>query len=175
LLVGEPGKAPRITEYGGRGPLRIWVRVVVARLASNLATRGPKETAHDSPLFEELPAVTGDPQMDAMRAEYRVEVERAFKEAARKLPVRDRLLLHQTFVERRTQEELGRTYEVHVNTMARWLVRAREALEAGIRAELAERLRVGEDELTSVFRLVRSQLDITLGALQGSAPRSEEP
>jgi RNA polymerase sigma-70 factor (ECF subfamily) len=169
LLVVEPGtRAPRLADYGGRGPLRVWLRVVVARLLTNVATRGPREATHEAELFDELPATTEDPELDAVRARYRVEFEQAFHEAVRSLPVRDRLLLHQRFVGKKSQDELARTYDVHTNTVARWLGRARAALEARIREELAQRLSVGEGEFTSILQMVRSRLDITLGALEPS-------
>jgi hypothetical protein len=34
-----------------------------------------------------------------------------------------------------------------------------------MRAELSERLHIGEAEFTSILRLVQSQLDLSLGAL----------
>ena len=64
---------------------------------------------------------------------------------------------------KRSQEDLAEAYAVHVNTIARWLARARTSLEDGVRAALRSRLKVGEGQFTSILRLVRSQLDVSLG------------
>jgi RNA polymerase sigma-70 factor (ECF subfamily) len=163
LFVAKEGARPKITEYSGQGPLRVWLRVVLARMVQNLSMRAPKEAPLDGAAFADLPAPSGDPLLDAMRETYKVEFRAAFSAAVATLDLRDRLLLHQRFAGHKTQEELAQEYGVHVNTVARWLARARKAVEEATREELRRRLRVGEGEFTSILRLVGSQLDLTLG------------
>jgi RNA polymerase sigma-70 factor (ECF subfamily) len=81
------------------------------------------------------------------------------------LDVDDRVLLHQRFASPASMEELAAAHDVHVNTISRWLQRARAALESSLRDDLQRRLRVSEDQLQSILRLVQSQLDVTLGRL----------
>jgi RNA polymerase sigma-70 factor (ECF subfamily) len=163
LFVAAEGKPPKIAEYSGQGPLRVWLRVVLARMVQNLSMRGPKEAPMDGALLADLPASTGDPMLDAMRDKYRLEFKASFSAAVASLDVRDRVLLHQRFSLQRTQEDLAKDYDVHVNTVARWLGRIRTTVEERTRAELRGRLRLDEGEFTSILRLVASQLDLTLG------------
>jgi RNA polymerase sigma-70 factor (ECF subfamily) len=159
LFVGTP---PRVADYAGTGPLRLWVRVAALRMVQNLATRGPREQAASLDSLAELPAPGADPELDHLRRTYGAQFRDAFKAASAALSPEDRLLLEQRFVSRMSQEALARSYDVHVNTMARWLARARDALEAGVRETLTARHGISEAELTSVLRLVRSQLDVSL-------------
>jgi RNA polymerase sigma-70 factor (ECF subfamily) len=162
IFVSKGSAAPKIAEYAGRGALRIWVRVAISRIVQNMATRGPRESPLGGELLAELPAVTGDPQLDHMRALYRDPFKAAFAAALDALPLNDRVLLRQRFVAHKSQEELAGSYGVHVNTIARWLSRARQAVETRTREELATRLG-GEGDFTSVLRLIRSEIDLTLG------------
>jgi RNA polymerase sigma-70 factor (ECF subfamily) len=163
LFVAKDGEPAKIAEYSGQGPLRVWLRVVSTRLVQNLSMRGPKETPLDGALLADIPASTGDPMLDALRETYRAEFRAAFSAAVASLDVRDRVLLRQRFSSKQTQEELAAEYGVHVNTVARWLGKARQTVEERTREELGRRLRLGEGEFTSVLRLVASQLDLTLG------------
>ena len=55
---------------------------------------------------------------------------------------------------------------MHRATAARWIIRVRQRLIEDTRARLLALLRVGDDELESVLRLIRSELDISIqGAL----------
>src|SRR5262249_20611221 len=144
---------------------RVWLRVVLTRMVQNLSARGPKETPLDGALLADLPDGTGDPLLEGMRRTYRAEFRAAFAAAVGSLDVRDRVLLHQRFVSKRTQEELSADYQVHVNTVARWLSRVRKLVEDRTREELRSRLRLDEGEFTSILRLVGSQLDLSLGKI----------
>jgi RNA polymerase sigma-70 factor, ECF subfamily len=74
-------------------------------------------------------------------------------------------------------DRLAALHKVHRATAARWVEAARTAALEHTRLALGRRLRVGPDELESVMRLVRSQLDITLPALlrQGEAKAESAP
>jgi RNA polymerase sigma-70 factor, ECF subfamily len=159
LFVGTP---PRIAGYSGNGPLRLWVRVAALRMVQNLAQR-PKEQAQTLDSLAELPAAGADPELDHLRRVYGAHFRDAFKVASAAMSPEDRLLLEQRFIQRMSQEALARSYDVHVNTIARWLARARDGLEAQVRATLVEKAGIPAAELTSVLRLVRSQLDVSLG------------
>jgi hypothetical protein len=69
---------------------------------------------------------------------------------------------------------LAAAYDVHTNTIARWLGRARQTLEAKVKQGLAGRLALNEEQLASVLRLIRSQLDVTLGRLLDGQPEAAE-
>jgi len=162
LFVGE---RPKILDYSGQGPLRVWLRVAALRLLTNLVTRGPRETPLEDELLAAEPLATADPELEHMRRLYRAEFKQAFAAAVSALDVDDRVLLHQRFASRLSMEELAAAHDVHVNTVSRWLQRARAGLERGVRDDLQRRLRVSDDQLQSILRLVQSQLDVTLGRL----------
>ena len=162
LLVGE---RPKILDYSGQGPLRVWLRVAALRLLTNLVTRAPRETPLEDELLAAAPLATADPELEHMRQLYRAEFKQAFAAAVAALDVDDRVLLHQRFASRLSMEELAAAHDVHVNTVSRWLQRARATLETAIREDLRRRLRVSDDQLQSILRLVQSQLDVTLGKL----------
>jgi RNA polymerase sigma-70 factor, ECF subfamily len=165
LFVSKDGKPPKISEYSGQGPLRVWVRVAAMRMLQNLVVRGPKEKPLEGELLAEVPAAANDPELEHMRQLYRSEFKQAFGQAVAALGLNDRILLHQRFVGQLSLEELAAAYDVHVNTVGRWLSRARQTLEAGIRGALSARLQVSETQFRSILRLVQSQLDVTLGQL----------
>jgi RNA polymerase sigma-70 factor (ECF subfamily) len=164
LFVATEGRAPRIVDYSGQGPLRVWLRVALLRLVQNLATRASREAPVEPEALADVAVPGGDPELEHMRRLYR----EAFRAAFSGLEEEDRLLLRQRFGRRASQEELAAAYGVHVNTVARWLARAREALERGVRESLKARLRIGDVQFASILRLVRSQLDVTLGGPDAS-------
>ncbi|HVE86484.1 MAG TPA: sigma-70 family RNA polymerase sigma factor [Myxococcales bacterium] len=159
------GDRPKILDYSGAGPLRVWLRVASLRLLTNLVTRAPRETPLEDELLAAEPMATSDPELEHLRTLYRQEFKQAFAAAVASMGVDDRVLLHQRFAGRLSLEELAAAHEVHVNTVSRWLQRARAALEAGVRSDLRRRLRISDDQLQSILRLVQSQLDVTLGRL----------
>lgn len=168
LFVATEGRAPRIVDYSGQGPLRVWLRVALLRLVQNLAMRAPREAPVEPEALADVAVPGGDPELEHMRRLYREEFREAFRAAFSGLGEEDRLLLRQRFGRRASQEELAAAYGVHVNTVARWLARAREALERGVRESLKARLRIGDVQFASILRLVRSQLDMTLGGPDAS-------
>lgn len=168
LFVAAEGRAPRITDYSGQGPLRLWLRVALLRMVQNLALRAPREAPVEPEALADVAVPGGDPELEHMRQLYRGEFREAFRAAFAALGAEDQLLLRHRFSGRATQEELAKAYGVHVNTVARWLTRAREALEQGVRESLKARLRIGDTQFMSILRLVRSQLDVTLGGTDAS-------
>jgi RNA polymerase sigma-70 factor, ECF subfamily len=159
------GGRPKILDYSGQGPLRVWLRVAALRLLTNLVTRAPRESPLEDELLAAEPLATADPELEHMRRLYRAEFKQAFAAAVAALDVDDRVLLHQRFASRLSMEELAAAHDVHVNTVGRWLQRARAALEGAVRDDLRRRLRVSDGQLQSILRLVQSQLDVTLGRL----------
>jgi RNA polymerase sigma-70 factor, ECF subfamily len=162
LFVSKEGRPPKIAEYAGASPLRMWLRIAALRTLQNLVVRAPKDEPLESS-FLEAPAVDADPELAHMRRHYRAEFEQAFARALAALDAGDRALLAQKLSDKLTQDQLAEAYGVHVNTIARWLARAKEALEKRVRKELSNTLKVNEAELASIFRLVASQIEVTLG------------
>lgn len=174
LLTAPPERRPKIADYAGSGPLALWVRVTALRTLHNVVVRKPKETSLETQLFDTLPTGLEDPELAHMREVYRAEFRAAFEDGIRNLSAADRALLTQRFIGRLTQAQLAKAYGVHVNTAARWLTKALERLEAEVRGLLLARLKVEEEELHSILRLVRSQIDVSLGPLQEETAHGPE-
>jgi RNA polymerase sigma-70 factor (ECF subfamily) len=160
LLVGGPEKAPGITAYRGRGPLKAWLRIIATRELVRLV-RGDRRTAAAE--VEELPlATTGDPALDQLKATYRSEFAAALRDAIADLSFEDRLLLRQQIADQLSVDEIGAAHGVHRGTASRWLARARDALLVATQRRLSERLDLPAEEIASVIRLVHSKLDVSV-------------
>lgn len=177
LLVAEPGRAPRIADYSGRGPLAGWLCVVALRTAMSLRREHRRAEARQGgderwAVALALPS-TADPELEHLKRSYGGELGEALVQACGALPDRERAVLRLYFVDALGIDRIGAIYGVHRSTAARWLQRAREGLLQATRERLAERLRTTPTALSSVDRLVHSQLDVSLGGLlgEGEPPR----
>jgi RNA polymerase sigma-70 factor (ECF subfamily) len=162
VMVGEPGRAPRIAGYGGRGPLRAWVRVTATRLVIDLARR-PEQPA---PLGDELDALlppTGDPETGYLRHAYGDHLAAAFADALAALTPRQRNLLRQKHLHELTGERLAAMYGVHRATVFGWIEDARKALLKHLGQAL--RARTAGHDLDSVLGAVGSRLDLSVRRL----------
>ena len=159
LLVSAPGKKPRILDYAARGELRRWLRAVAGRTGLRVVHRTPKHV----PLDDSLAVVDGrDLEIDFLRKKYGSVFREAFREALLALPADDRLLLKQRFRHHLTGDELGALHGVHASTISRRVTQARDALVTMTREAMMRRLNVGRAEVSSLLRLIQSDLDISL-------------
>jgi len=161
LLVGKDGKPPGIAGYRGKGPLRGWVRITATRELIRVKKKQLREVPIEQSL-DHLLSTRIDPSLDAMKAEYRTEFAAALRDAIGDLSAEDRTLLVQQVVHGASIDEVGAAFGVHRATAARWLNRARAALVAATHKRLAERLKLPVEQIESVIRLVRSQLDASV-------------
>lgn len=175
LFVGAEGKAPKILEYTGRGPLARWLKVVALGAAVSLRrSRGQRPLGHDDEPLAELSMDAEAPELALFRGRYRQDFRAAFTEALASLDRRQRTLLRLHFLKRLTVDELAPMYQVHRATAARWIVAARKALLAATRQKLAQRLALSSGELDSAIRDLRSNLDVTLSRVFGSSGAAED-
>jgi RNA polymerase sigma-70 factor (ECF subfamily) len=158
LFVGDRRK---IEEYSGRGALGGWVRMLSVRAAIDLR-RQRGERVPD--LRDEQPAAI-DPELGYLSQRYRREVEEAFRHALTLLDGEQRTLLRMHFVDAVTLDELARLKKLHRATIARRLALARKAILEETHRHLRQRLAVSNDELASLVRLVRSELQISVARL----------
>lgn len=176
LLLGTSRTPPKIGQYGGKGSLEGWIRVAAVRTALNLLAerKDPGSAgAGDADIVERaLPAGT-NLELDYLKARYREAVARAFSESLAALEQGDRVLLRFHFVDGLPPGRIGELYGVHRTTIMRRLDAAVGALLSGMRTRVSERLGLGKAETESLFQLVRSQLDVTLGGLLRAAPEAE--
>jgi RNA polymerase sigma-70 factor (ECF subfamily) len=175
LLVGTTDRPPRLLEYAGRGDLWSWVRVSAVRAALKRRDRAGREIALTHSVLDALARQPGpgtplpsDPELRAVRQQFRPRFEAAFTEALAALPARERNVLLQHHLDGLTTDQLGALYRVHRVTISRWLIGARGRLLQQTRERLIGAFALTPSECDSVIRLVRSQIDLTLASLAGT-------
>jgi RNA polymerase sigma-70 factor, ECF subfamily len=164
FFVGENGKEPRIADYAGRGPLRSWVRAAAVRTALRVVRRPKGQVDVESAVMRAVPA-QADLELDYLKRRYRAEFEASLRETFATLPTRDRNVVRYYFGEGLSIDALGVLYGVHRATAARWVKRVTDALMSETRKTLTVRLRADRAEISSIVRMIRSQLDVTLRAV----------
>lgn len=161
LLTPRSDAPPRILNYSGRGHLRGWLRAVAARTGLRLTKHPERNDAFED---ERHAPVVHDLELEYMKRTCGDAFRRAFAAALAGLAVDDRLLLKQRFRHHLTVEELGALHAVHAGTISRWVAAARERLIKATRAAMMRELGVGRDDVSSILRLIDSQIDITLSS-----------
>ena len=165
LLVGGGDQAPRITQYAGRGDLRSWIRVAAVRCAIDMLRGKQREVSLSDRLLDDLTSAGADPEIDHLKRTYHAEFRRAFADVLASLSSRDRNVLRYHFLQGLNIEQIGAIHSVHRATVARWLASLRKDLLESTRKALARRLQVGDAEVESIMRLIRSQLDASIERL----------
>jgi RNA polymerase sigma-70 factor (ECF subfamily) len=160
LLVAPKGQRPKIHDYAGRGPLSAWIRSAAARTALNALDRRGVNVSLD----EQAPAARGgaDPELEHLQRRYRGPLKAAVEAVLRALPAEDRNVLRFHFVEGLSVEQIAVMRKEHRTTVWRLISRVRKAVLGGVQARFRDEFRGGKDELSSVLRLVQSQLDVSM-------------
>ena len=153
------GGAPGILGYSGRGPLRAWLRSVAIRIALRDREQQGRWAALDA---DASPPAGDDLELAYMKKQYGAAFERAFAAAFADLEVEARLLLKQRFGHRVGVVELGKLYGVNPGTISRRVAAARERLVGATRGRMVADLGVASGELSSILRLIESQIDLSL-------------
>lgn len=160
LIVGDADRPPRIAQYRGLGPLRGWLAILAMREARKRLQANRRIASRRGQDVDSL--LTEDPELAQMKAKYRDVFRLAFRTAIGTLRPRDRTLLLYQIVEGLSVEEIASVYRVHRVTVSRWLASVRLRLLQTTREELGRQLQIGELEVESLLRLIRSQMDVTL-------------
>ena len=158
ILVGDPDR-PAIAHYTGRGRLRSWVRTIGVRTGRRLAGVALGGGEQD---LDRLAVNVHDPELSLLRERYREHVHGALREAIAALPERHRNVLRQYYIDGLTIDQLAALYRVDRATTARWVVTSRTAVLAGVHAQLTAALGASSEEIDSILRLVRSQLELSI-------------
>jgi len=169
LVPTEERPQARISEYSGRGSLRGWIRVSLTRLALNFAARGPRERSleDDEDLLQPNGAAP-DPELSQMRRMYQSDFKAVLRETIAGLTPHERNLLRHRYLDGLQVDGIAAIYGVHRVTAARQLAKAREGLQAGLRARVAERWKLTPSEAASLARVMRSELHLSLRGVFGS-------
>jgi RNA polymerase sigma-70 factor (ECF subfamily) len=160
---GLPTSAGKIAEYGGRGDLRRWVRSVAVRTCLNDLRKGKREVlVDDDHLIAQHAIAADDPEVEYMKRTYASEFKAAFAQALGQLGAREQTLLRYHHVDGLNIDEIGAIYRVHRVTAFRWLEKAKEQLVRTTLDTLRARLKLPQNELDSVLRMIRSQIHLSL-------------
>jgi RNA polymerase sigma-70 factor, ECF subfamily len=161
--TGAPTSAGKISEYGGRGDLRRWVRSVAVRTCLNELRKGKREILVDDDHLIAQHAITADdPEVEYMKRTYAAEFKAAFGEALGQLGPREQTLLRYHHVDGLNIDEIGAIYRVHRVTAFRWIEKAKDQLVKSTLERLRTRLKLPTAELESVLRMIRSQIHLSL-------------
>jgi RNA polymerase sigma-70 factor, ECF subfamily len=157
LLLGQ---AAKVGDYAARGPLLGWVRVAATRVALDRVRARKATLLQQSELSPELAAEELSPELGLIKARYGDDFRAAFKQAVASLSGRERNVLHMHLKAGCNIDQIGKAYNVHRATAARWLEQARSVIYDTVRREL--RLHSGEvtdSEFRSLARVLRTDLD----------------
>ena len=161
--AGAPTSPGKISEYGGRGDLRRWVRSVAVRTCLNDLRKGKREIlVDDDQLIAQHAVSADDPEVEYMKRTYSAQFKEAFGDALKELGPREQTLLRYHHVDGLNIDEIGAIYRVHRVTAFRWLEKAKEQLVRTTLETLRARLKLPAAELDSVLRMIRSQIHLSL-------------
>lgn len=163
LFVARDGKAPKIADYAGRGPLGAWLRVLVLRMATTDRRRARRDEPLDDATTEAL--VEQSPEHLLARARWQGAFDEALREAFGALSTEERALFRFQFGAGMTLDQIARVMGLHRATAARKIAAAREALWTTLTRLLRERLKLGAKELQALLGEWRSKLDVSLSGL----------
>jgi RNA polymerase sigma-70 factor, ECF subfamily len=161
--AGTPTSAGKISEYGGRGDLRRWVRSVAVRTCLNDLRKGKREIlVDDDHLIAQHAVSADDPEVEYMKKTYSTEFKTAFSASLAQLGAREQTLLRYHHVDGLNIDEIGAIYRVHRVTAFRWLEKAKELLVRSTLDTLRAKLKLPASELESVLRMIRSQIHLSI-------------
>ena len=154
----DPGRR----HYAGRGSLVSWLCVCAVREVWQQRRRDRRTSSFGEGGLEELPGKSEDNELAYLKHLYRDEFKAAFQEALASLSSKQRNILRYYVYKDLNIAAIGAIYNVHRATVARWIARAREELRERTRDGLVRRARIQDDRFDSIFRLINSQIDISL-------------
>ena len=167
LLLSD-GRRAKLHEYAGHGDLLRWLRVVAVRDGLELLGRRRKQpTSLPDELLAAMPDEGTDAELGYLRDEYGEHVRRAFAEAVGALAEDERRLLRYHVVEGMTIDQIALMLDVHRATVARQIERARAHVGTLTRKHLQRQLGLDPFELTSLLRVIDSQIDLSIARLLG--------
>lgn len=164
LFVGEPGAAPKIREYSGRGELRRWLRAVAVRAAID-AARAVREIPVEDQLFDAMVVADDHPELAHLKRASVAELKAALREALGALSTRERTFLQQYYLDGASLQTLATLYRLSPAAVSRSLAKARATLLGQVRNALMARLRLSGRDVDSLLGLVQSQLELSRSML----------
>lgn len=164
LLLGKgDSNEPRIGRYEGRGPLHAFVRRAARFSAATF--RRQAADRREVAWVEEFASVLCSSVEGSKRvviSRYAEAIRRAVLAALRTLERRQRTVVRLHLAEGVPLTKIAKMFGVNQSTASRWLQAAIEHLYAEIRRTIREVHGVTDSELKSIWRDVRSEVDLSL-------------
>lgn len=161
LMVDHQERGPLLAQYGGRGALRRWIRVVAAREAGKTWRADTAAMpVDDDALFDALAPPT-DPVLSAVKKDAAGAFKAAFITALGELERRDRTVLRLHILDGLSIDEIAPMYSVHRATVARWIAAAKDVVLDKTRRALMRDLKISAGEVDSLIQLVQSRIELT--------------
>lgn len=161
LLLGAD---PKVKLYSGRGPLKAWVRVAATRVALDRQRARNRFAGHHVELSERLAAPGGSPEAALLKARFGQAFQGALRDAVSRLTRQERNVLRMHIAGHCSIDEIGRAYNVHRATAARWLERTRTQIYDEVRQELCvKRANLTASEFKSLATIMGAELELSLG------------
>jgi RNA polymerase sigma-70 factor, ECF subfamily len=170
LLVGSAGRAPRLRDYTGRGPLGAFVGIAAQRIALMSVRRDEARARTAARAGAERDGIVADAELAYIKQRYRGAFEACIEKALAELDDHSRMILRLYFADGVGLERLGRIYGVAASTISRRLRRARGQVSGRTRQLLGARLRLTPDEAESLWNVVASQIDLSVSRLFREQP-----
>ena len=162
LLVGAGDRPPSITTYHGLGKLSHWLRVVTSRVARRALGQEKRTVPSSELLADKLVDHRTGVELSRSKQVYLIAFREAFRQAIGALDARAMNLLKQRYVDELSLQQVGAIYRVHHSTALRWLVEIKRTLLQRTRQGMGERLRIPDEDWSTIFRLIQDDLDVSL-------------
>jgi len=175
LLVSTPDQPAGILKVAGRGDLGGLIRVAATRTALNLRRRDHRLEVGDERLFAALTSHEDDPQRAVMKEDLRAAFKAAVETAVRGLEPWQRNVLRMHFLHALSIDAIGRAYQVHRATAARWLSSIRSAIQAQTWHVLHDQMQLNEGDLASIFAEVQSRVELSFARMLASSADAAVP
>jgi RNA polymerase sigma-70 factor (ECF subfamily) len=165
LFVAPAGADPKIADYNGMTAIGAWLRVVSVRVALSLLRKEKSRGRAGDAFGERATGCAPDPELDYIKARYSGEFRDAFQTTVHALDAEQKALLRLHYIDGLSVDELGRLFDVHRSTAARWVERARKQIVDETRRKLGDRFQMTASEIDSVLRAIQSELECGLADL----------
>jgi RNA polymerase sigma-70 factor, ECF subfamily len=163
-LVGDGDKPPALHSYSATGSLEGWLRATAVREGLALQRKADRNTDDVQNVLEaRLPWV--DREISMIKEIYQQPVSQAFAVACAQLAAEDRALLRLHYAEGVTTAKLATMFGMSRATLVRRLTTARESLVDRVKVALKLAAGVADQDVDSVLRLLKSQIDLRLSVI----------
>ncbi|HEY5959468.1 MAG TPA: sigma factor-like helix-turn-helix DNA-binding protein [Polyangiaceae bacterium] len=152
MLVGPQAK---VLSYVGRGPLTAWLRLCARRVAIDRKRALRNGDEQESELGDYVADEMLGPDSALLQVQFYGSFRLALQRAITSMTPKERHLLRMHTMDRCSIDQIGRAYNVHRATVARWLNQACSHMLDSVRSELElAGPRLTNSEFESVARVL---------------------